>query len=96
MAGVLGVVPGTLGILQATEALKLLLGIGDPLVGRLVIYDALDGTFTELKLRRDPACPTCGSGTSADAAALPVSPAAAAADVPFALPSGPFDLEVRA
>ena len=61
VAGVLGVVPGTLGILQATEALKLLLGIGEPLVGRLVIYDALDGTFQELKLRRDPACPTCGT-----------------------------------
>ena len=56
----LGVVPGTMGILQATEALKLLLGIGDPLVGRLLIYDALDSTFQELKLRRDPACPACG------------------------------------
>jgi hypothetical protein len=100
VAGVLGVVPGTLGILQATEALKLLLGIGEPLVGRLVIYDALDGTFQELKLRRDPACPTCGTGAQARAAAgapaLPISPAAEGADVPFALPSTPFDLEVRA
>ncbi|HVQ23432.1 MAG TPA: molybdopterin-synthase adenylyltransferase MoeB, partial [Candidatus Saccharimonadia bacterium] len=95
VAGVLGVVPGTLGILQATEALKLLLGIGEPLVGRLVIYDALDGTFTELKLRRDPACPTCGTGASADAAALPVS-SVPGAEVPFALPAAPFDLEVRA
>jgi molybdopterin/thiamine biosynthesis adenylyltransferase/rhodanese-related sulfurtransferase len=60
VAGVLGVVPGTMGILQATEALKLLLGIGEPLVGRLLIYDALDSTFQELKLRRDPACPACG------------------------------------
>jgi molybdopterin/thiamine biosynthesis adenylyltransferase/rhodanese-related sulfurtransferase len=60
VAGVLGVVPGTLGILQATEALKLLLGIGEPLVGRLLIYDALDATFQELRLRRDPACPACG------------------------------------
>jgi molybdopterin/thiamine biosynthesis adenylyltransferase len=60
VAGVLGVVPGTLGILQATEAVKLLLGIGEPLVGRLLIYDALDSTFTELALRRDPACPACG------------------------------------
>jgi molybdopterin/thiamine biosynthesis adenylyltransferase/rhodanese-related sulfurtransferase len=95
VAGVLGVVPGTLGILQATEALKLLLGIGEPLVGRLVIYDALDGTFQELKLRRDPHCPTCGDGAGA-VAATSVSPAAVSADVPFALPSTPFDLEVRA
>jgi molybdopterin/thiamine biosynthesis adenylyltransferase/rhodanese-related sulfurtransferase len=62
VAGVLGVVPGTLGILQATEAIKVLLGIGDPLVGRLLIYDALDASFTELRLRRDPSCPTCGTG----------------------------------
>ena len=60
VAGVLGVVPGTMGILQATEALKLLLGIGEPLIGRLLIYDALDSTFQELKLRRDPNCPACG------------------------------------
>jgi molybdopterin/thiamine biosynthesis adenylyltransferase len=66
---VLGVVPGTLGLLQATEAIKLLLGIGEPLVGRLLIYDALDGTFQELKLRRDPACPACGDGVRA---AVPV------------------------
>ncbi|MGZ6312226.1 MAG: molybdopterin-synthase adenylyltransferase MoeB [Candidatus Limnocylindrales bacterium] len=60
VAGVLGVVPGTMGMLQATEALKLLLGIGETYVGRLLIYDALDGTFQELRLRRDPACPACG------------------------------------
>jgi molybdopterin/thiamine biosynthesis adenylyltransferase/rhodanese-related sulfurtransferase len=66
VAGVLGVVPGTLGILQATEALKLLLGIGEPLVGRLLIYDALDASFQELKLRRDPACPACGEGAGAN------------------------------
>jgi molybdopterin/thiamine biosynthesis adenylyltransferase/rhodanese-related sulfurtransferase len=65
VAGVLGVVPGTLGILQATEALKVLLGIGEPLVGRLLIYDALDSTFTELALRRDPACPACGDPAEA-------------------------------
>ena len=58
--GVLGVLPGVVGCLQATEALKLLLGIGTPLVGRLVLYDALDLVFRELKLRRDPACPLCG------------------------------------
>jgi len=72
VAGVLGVVPGTLGILQATEAIKLLLGIGEPLVGRLLIYDALDGTFQELKLRRDPACPACGDAVRAAAAQPPL------------------------
>jgi molybdopterin/thiamine biosynthesis adenylyltransferase/rhodanese-related sulfurtransferase len=66
VAGVLGVVPGTLGILQATETLKLLLGIGDPLSGRLLIYDALDASFQELKLHRDPACPACGEGAAAN------------------------------
>jgi molybdopterin/thiamine biosynthesis adenylyltransferase/rhodanese-related sulfurtransferase len=59
-AGVLGVLPGIIGILQATEALKLLLGIGDPLVGRLLTYDALAGEFNELRLFRDPKCPACG------------------------------------
>jgi len=61
-AGVLGVLPGTLGVLQATEAIKLLLGLGETLAGRLVVYDALKTRFRELKLRRDPACPTCGDG----------------------------------
>ncbi len=67
VAGVLGVVPGIMGLLQASEALKLLLGIGDPLVGRLLLHDALDGTFQEVRLRRDPSCPACGddaAGTS--------------------------------
>ncbi len=65
VAGVLGVVPGTMGLLQATEALKLLLGIGETYVGRLLIYDSLDGTFQELHLRRDPACPACGDAVRA-------------------------------
>lgn len=60
VAGVLGVVPGVMGLLQATEAIKVLLRIGDPLVGRLLIWDALDGAFSEVKLRRDPQCPACG------------------------------------
>ena len=60
VAGVLGVVPGVMGLLQATEAIKLILGIGDPLIGRLLLYDALDTTFQELQLSRDPACPACG------------------------------------
>lgn len=58
--GVLGVLPGVIGCLQATEAIKLILGVGQPLVGRLVLYDALDLVFRELKLRRDPSCPLCG------------------------------------
>jgi sulfur-carrier protein adenylyltransferase/sulfurtransferase len=59
-AGVLGVLPGVIGTLQATEALKLLMGIGETLVGRYVLYDALDGSFREVRLRRDPDCPVCG------------------------------------
>ncbi len=62
VAGVLGVVPGVMGLLQATEGLKVLLDIGDSLAGRLLIYDALDGAFSELQLRRDPKCPACGDG----------------------------------
>ena len=59
-AGVLGVLPGIIGLLQAIEAMKLLLGIGDPLVGRLQTYDGLAGEFSELHLYRDPQCPACG------------------------------------
>jgi adenylyltransferase/sulfurtransferase len=58
--GVLGVLPGTIGAIQATETLKLILGQGEPLVGRLLLYDALAMRFRELKLRRDPDCPVCG------------------------------------
>jgi molybdopterin/thiamine biosynthesis adenylyltransferase len=58
-AGVLGVLPGTMGLLQATEVIKLIIGQGEPLVGRLLLYDALAATFTELKVRRDPECPIC-------------------------------------
>jgi len=79
VAGVLGVVPGTMGLLQATEVLKLLLGIGDSLAGRLLIYDALDATFQELTLRRDPHCPACGDGVQAAEAAKPVDLAEAKA-----------------
>jgi molybdopterin/thiamine biosynthesis adenylyltransferase/rhodanese-related sulfurtransferase len=57
--GVLGVLPGTMGLLQATEVIKLILGEGDPLIGRLLMYDALAATVTEVKVRRDPACPIC-------------------------------------
>ncbi len=82
VAGVLGVVPGVMGLLQATEGLKVLLDIGDSLAGRLLIYDALDGAFSELQLQRDPRCPACGDGESPEATAddgiftLPTTPAA--------------------
>ncbi len=58
--GVLGILPGTIGLIQATETVKLILGIGEPLIGRLVLYDALAMRFRELKLRRNPECPVCG------------------------------------
>lgn len=58
--GVLGVLPGVIGVVQAIETVKLLLGIGEPLVGRLLVFDALGMRFRELKLRKDPACPLCG------------------------------------
>jgi len=58
--GVLGVLPGTIGTLQATEALKLILGIGDPLIGRLMLYNALDMSFEFVKLRKNPKCKVCG------------------------------------
>ncbi len=63
-AGVLGVLPGIIGSLQAIEAIKLILGIGDPLIGRLLLYDALETSFRELKLRRDPDCPVCGTNAT--------------------------------
>jgi len=59
-AGVLGILPGMVGILQATEAIKLLLGLGEPLIGRLLTYDSLGMKFRTLKLRRDKNCPACG------------------------------------
>jgi molybdopterin/thiamine biosynthesis adenylyltransferase/rhodanese-related sulfurtransferase len=57
--GVLGVLPGTMGLLQATEVIKLILDVGNPLIGRLLMYDALAATVTEVKVRRDPECPIC-------------------------------------
>jgi adenylyltransferase/sulfurtransferase len=58
--GVLGVLPGVIGTIQATEAIKLITGVGEPLIGRLLLYDALAMRFRELKLRRNPDCPVCG------------------------------------
>lgn len=69
-AGVLGVLPGIMGVLQATEAIKLILGLGETLAGRLVCYDAIKTRFRELRLRRDPKCPTCGDGV--DRSAIPL------------------------
>jgi molybdopterin/thiamine biosynthesis adenylyltransferase/rhodanese-related sulfurtransferase/molybdopterin converting factor small subunit len=59
--GVLGVLPGLIGMIQATETVKLIMGIGEPLIGRFLIYDALRMRFRELKLRKDPDCPVCGT-----------------------------------
>ena len=59
--GVLGVLPGIIGVIQATETIKLITGIGEPLIGRFLIYDALRMKFRELKLRKDPECPVCGT-----------------------------------
>ncbi len=68
-AGVLGILPGIVGMLQASEAIKLILGKGEPLIGRLLTFDALSAEFQELRLYRDPHCPACGEG--ADPANLP-------------------------
>jgi bacteriocin biosynthesis cyclodehydratase domain-containing protein len=58
------VLPGVIGLVQATEAIKLLLGVGEALIGRLLTYDALGMRFREVKLRRDPKCPVCGERPS--------------------------------
>jgi molybdopterin/thiamine biosynthesis adenylyltransferase len=89
VAGVLGVVPGIMGLLQTNEVLKLLLGIGDSLAGRLVIFDALDATFTELRLKRDPACPVCSDAAmAARAAGTPLAVALPTEGGAFALRVG--------
>jgi molybdopterin/thiamine biosynthesis adenylyltransferase len=84
VAGVLGVVPGILGLLQANEALKVLLGIGNTLSGRLLLFDALETEFTELKLRRDPECPVCSDkAVAARKAGHPITVDSVGNDVPF-------------
>jgi molybdopterin/thiamine biosynthesis adenylyltransferase/rhodanese-related sulfurtransferase len=103
VAGVLGVVPGIMGLLETNEILKLLLGVGEPLIGRLLIFDALDASFTELKLRRDPECPACSHLWTDDGRAdarrwVPAEPvvagagAGAAAGAGFAGASSPIQL----
>jgi rhodanese-related sulfurtransferase len=63
-SGVLGILPGTIGTLQATEALKLILGVGETLIGRLLLYNALDMSFEYVRLRKNPACKVCGEHPS--------------------------------
>jgi molybdopterin/thiamine biosynthesis adenylyltransferase len=88
VAGVLGVVPGIMGMLQSNEVLKLLIGMGDPLVGRLLLFDALDGSFSELRLNRDPKCPTCSDeARAARERGDWQAPSAFGADQPFVLGS---------
>lgn len=105
-AGVLGVLPGILGSLQAMEAIKLLLGIGTPPLGKLITYDALQTRFRELRLRRDPDCALCGSQpriTSLDnpqtqaAATCPTTPSIAPAELAAAMaaPDPPMLVDVR-
>ena len=109
-AGVLGVLPGVIGSLQAMETIKLLLGIGDPPLGKLLCYDALATTFRSLRLRRDPACRLCGDAPSIDTVMNPETNASASCSVPATdVPAisagdlaaridageGPFVLDVR-
>ncbi|HEY7701171.1 MAG TPA: molybdopterin-synthase adenylyltransferase MoeB [Candidatus Limnocylindrales bacterium] len=101
VAGVLGVVPGILGLLQTNEALKVLLGIGQTLAGRLLLFDALETEFTELQLRRDPECPVCSeAAVDARKAGRPLAVASVGADAPFAMTTtglaGVVSLEARA
>jgi molybdopterin/thiamine biosynthesis adenylyltransferase len=76
VAGVLGVLPGIIGLLQANETVKLVLGVGETLAGRMLLFDALTTSFDEIRLWRDPACPACGDGV---AQPQPVAAAAAQA-----------------
>ncbi|MFN7924076.1 MAG: molybdopterin-synthase adenylyltransferase MoeB [Bryobacteraceae bacterium] len=94
--GVLGILPGVVGLIQATEVVKLILGAGDPLVGRLMLYDALGMKFRELKLRRNPECPICGDHRTIDKlidyhqfCGVPQQPAA---PEPVAVASGEIDV----
>ena len=104
VAGVLGVVPGILGLLQATEALKILLGIGETLAGRLLLFDALETEFTELKLRRDPNCPVCSdAAVLARAEGRPLTVDGVRVEAPFLMtmtgfgdPARPATPEARA
>jgi len=101
--GVLGVLPGVIGVIQATEALKLIAGIGEPLVGRFLIYDALRMRFRELKLRKDADCPVCGTHPTVTklidyeqfCGIHPATPEPAAASRTSATEITPLELKVR-
>lgn len=100
--GVLGVLPGIIGTIQATEAIKIILGIGDTLSGRLLLFDALDMAFREMKVRRDPNCPVCGDRPSivepVDYDSFCGVPSSAAAESAKAKPQSDWDvspLEVK-
>jgi sulfur-carrier protein adenylyltransferase/sulfurtransferase len=101
--GVLGVLPGVIGTIQATETIKLILGTGEPLVGRLLLYDAFNMRFRELKLRRDPECPVCGDHPTVTAlidyeqfcGVKPVAATSAKADLPADLETTVEDLKAR-
>ena len=96
-AGVLGVLPGVIGTLQATEALKLLLGCGAPLRGRLLVYDALEMEFREFRIPRDPECAVCGDSPSiTEPIDYQAFCAAAATDQPSPVPEiAPVELRAR-
>ena len=91
VAGVLGVVPGIMGLLQANEVLKVLLGIGETLAGRLLLFDALETEFTELRLRRDPKCPVCSDEARAAREAGTPLPVSTFSDGVFTLNAGPVE-----
>jgi adenylyltransferase/sulfurtransferase len=102
-AGVLGVLPGIIGAIQANEALKLLLGVGEPLLGRLLLFDALEMRFRELKLKRDAGCPLCGDQPTQhelveydDACALPEVGAEVADQTAVPFEIGPAEVARRA
>lgn len=87
-AGVLGVLPGVIGMLQATEVVKLVLGIGEPLIGRLLMYDALGMTFRTLNLSKDPHCPMCGSDAPESIAAIDYTDVSCAIPAPALATAG--------
>lgn len=87
-AGVLGVLPGVIGMLQATEVVKLVLGIGEPLIGRLLMYDALGMTFRTLKLGKDPHCPMCGPDAPDSIAAIDYTDVSCAIPAPALATAG--------
>ena len=99
-AGVLGILPGLIGTIQATEAVKLILGIGQTLAGRFLIYDAMRMRFRELTLRKDPECPVCGTNPTVTALIdydqfCGITPAAAPAPTSSATDISPLELKAR-